>query len=72
MIIAILAIGAIILVTEFAMWRLFLRKMAGIDFPHEFDRSYFRFFTMLRMRIVVILHTLVLSVFCTLILLWQW
>jgi len=60
-----IAIGCwiiLILLAESIMWALFKRKFAQICLPTEADKTIFHFFTVGRMRIVALLHTLVLIV----------
>ena len=57
----ILTIGAVlILLCEFTLWRLFRRRVEGYLFPREIDISPLRFFTLMRLRICVLLHTVFL------------
>lgn len=50
-----IGIGLLILM-ELLLWVLFRRRIAGLVFPHEFDESFFRFFTLRRMEIVAVAH----------------
>lgn len=58
-------------VCELVLWTMFFKKMKPISFPHELDTSYFRFFSLARLRISAIVHSIfvacVLAVFCTLL-----
>jgi|CXWL01.1.fsa_nt_gi hypothetical protein len=51
--------GAIIItvIGEATLWYLFQRKMKPLAFPHELDTSYFRFFSLPRLMIIAITHT---------------
>jgi len=49
-------------IVEFAMWTLFRTKVQGLCLPHTVDASAFSFFTLFRMRIITILHTIFLIV----------
>ncbi len=50
-------VGAVlVLATELLLWRLFRRRVHGFIFPREIDISPFRFFTLLRLRICVLVH----------------
>jgi hypothetical protein len=64
--------GALIAVAEFLFWRLFRRKIEGLLFPHELDASIFHFFTLPRMKLVAVAHTLFLIVTISLLLLFLW
>jgi hypothetical protein len=54
----ILSWSIIVCITDGMLWLIFRRKIAGVTFPHEADRSFFGFFTPLRVRIVCFLHAL--------------
>ena len=53
-------IGIGILLIEIVLWQVFRRKMEGIRFPNAADHSHFRFFSMTRMRLIAIFHTVFL------------
>lgn len=58
-----IAIGAWVLITlllEWSMWKLFRRKFTQICLPTGSGQSLFHFFTIGRMRILAILHTILL------------
>ena len=61
-----------VLLVEISFWLLFRRKTVGIQFSHELDTSFFRFFTLTRVRFLVILHTVFILVvlLSSLLLLW--
>ena len=61
-----------VIIVELILWKLFQRKIAGLNFPHETDASFFRFFTMNMMRLCALLHAIALIVLPSffLILLW--
>jgi hypothetical protein len=61
-----------ILSSETFLWTLFRRKTVGIRFPHELDTSFFRFFTLARVRMVALLHTLFLFTVVVFSLLFLW
>ena len=42
------------------MWELFRKKITGICFTGGVDSSFFRFFTVARMSMMALLHTLIL------------
>lgn len=54
--------SVVVIITNGVLWMMFRRKIAGVTFPHEADRSFFGFFTPLRMRIVCIVHALFIIV----------
>lgn len=53
-------VGVVIVTLELILWMVFHRKVEGLSFPRETDESLFRFFTVTRLRLVAILHTLFL------------
>lgn len=57
MIIAGVIIGICILLMEILLWQVFNRKVEGITFPSEADHSHFRFFNLIRIRLIAIVHT---------------
>lgn len=60
MITAWIIVGAAIVSLEWILWTIFRRKIGGLCFPRETDESLFRFFTLIRLRLIAILHTLFL------------
>ncbi len=55
-------IGALVVIcTELTLWLVFRRKIAGLLFPREADQSFFKFFSISRLRLVAIFHTLFLG-----------
>jgi hypothetical protein len=52
--------GIAIVCIEGVLWYVFCKKATGVIFPRETDRSYFRFFSITRMRILVVSHTIFL------------
>ena len=58
-----IAIGiAVILGFEWTMWKLFLRRVQGVHFPRDLDKSHLRFFSIGRIRMCAIMHTSFLAV----------
>ena len=57
---AIIGSSVLIVVVEVVLWMLFKRRIQGICFPHDMDASFFRFFTLGRLRVIAISHTLFL------------
>jgi hypothetical protein len=60
---ALLAFGLLsapVIGLEWILWRMFLRRIAGIRFPRHADVSRFRFFSIRRIRLCAIMHTLFL------------
>lgn len=53
-------VGMVIVTLELILWTIFRLKVDGLSFPRETDESLFRFFTVTRLRLVAILHTLFL------------
>lgn len=60
MLTASIVVGIIILLIELVLWRVFVGKIEGICFPGEADHSHFRFFSLIRMRLMIILHTIMI------------
>ncbi len=61
MALTLLAAGIVfVLAVEWGMWRLFLRRVEGIHFPRASDTSQLRFFSLPRIRLCAIAHTLFL------------
>ena len=69
---SLIIIGVFTVAAELLLWIVFRRKVSNITFPHHVDESYFRFFSIMRIRIIAILHTAFLLAFIilTAILLW--
>ncbi len=65
-------VGAVIVLSEWAMWRLFLKRFEGMHFPHDVDASSAPFFTLARLRVFVIGHTVFLLTVLTLLFFPQW
>ncbi len=61
-----------ILAGEIALWASFQHKITGISLPHEHDASLLGFFTLLRLRLVAILHAVITVTFCCTLLLLLW
>ncbi len=57
---AIIGSSALIVIVEGFLWKLFRKRIQGICFPREMDASFFRFFTLGRLRAIAISHTLFL------------
>ena len=55
-----ITVGAVITAIELMLWIVFYAKVQGLCFPRETDESLFRFFTVTRLRLIAILHTLFL------------
>ncbi len=53
-------VGVTIAFVEVVLWMVFRHKIEGLCFPRELDQSIFRFFTLTRLRLIAILHTLFL------------
>ena len=56
-VVSLLAGISVILIGEVVLWILFRRKVAGLVFPHEYDASFFRFFTLPRLGLLAFMHT---------------
>lgn len=67
-----IGIGTAIIIAEILLWRLFHRKIADMRFPPSMDASSIRFFSLHRMRSMVVTHgaLLLLSVIIPLWILW--
>lgn len=61
-----------IILAEGVIWQFFRVRVSPLVFPHELDASYFRFFTMKRMRLVAILHTVILMIAASLLISLLW
>ena len=57
---AIIGSSVLIVMVEGFLWMLFRKRIQGICFPRKMDVSFFRFFTLGRLRAVAISHTLFL------------
>lgn len=55
-----LVIAALLILIEWILWRLFKAKIGGMLFPHETDHSALSFFTIGRLRLCAIAHTIFL------------
>ena len=60
MVISLLLIGGAVIGLELLMWVMFRKKLEGLVFPHELDALSLHFFTITRMRVLVLLHSLLL------------
>lgn len=60
MLTACIIIGIILLSIEAILWHIFTRKAAGLLLPRDTDQSYFRFFSLARMRLLAIAHSIFL------------
>ncbi len=49
--------GSCVVLMEFLLWELFCKRVKGFIFPREIDMSPLRFFTLMRLRVCVLLHT---------------
>ena len=73
MLLTILGWCLFILLAEGTLWLLFKRKFVEICFPTKGEETFFHFFTIPRLRLLVIVHTIILMC-CVIIahlLLWQ-
>ena len=71
----ILAVGILAATTvgfEWIFWKMFSRRIEGIDFPHTTDASSLRFFRMRRIAVLVSAHTLFLIASTALLTLLLW
>lgn len=70
--IAVIGSSILIVVVEGCLWLLFRQRVQGLSFPRELDASFFRFFTLGRLRAIAIGHTLFLlgAVIALFLLLW--
>ncbi|MDO8649470.1 MAG: hypothetical protein Q7R81_06860 [Candidatus Peregrinibacteria bacterium] len=64
--------AGLVIAMELVLWKLFRRKIAGLLFPLEADQSFFRFFTLNRLRAIAVVHTIVLLVMLFLSLSFLW
>ncbi len=67
-----IGISVIILGIEWMLWRLFRKHIEGLVLPRSSDSSALHFFTIHRMAVCAFLHTIVLLVFCNLVLFFLW
>lgn len=68
-----LAIGlAVLILSEWILWRILHKKIQGLRFPHELDASMFRVFSLGRLRALAIVHTLALGIAYCILLLTIW
>ena len=72
MIPTIIAAALLVLAFELIAWWLFRRKLAGLSFPPNADGSDLPLFTVQRLRLIALLHTIVMIVVCVLVLLFLW
>lgn len=59
-------------VCEYILWSIFYKKMAPLFFPHELDTSYFRFFSLPKLRAVAIVHSLSVALILTMLCIYLW
>ena len=69
MAIILISIGMTICVIESGLWLLFQRKITDMHFPQSMDASSLRFFSMTRMELLAISHTMFLCI-TTILTLW--
>lgn len=50
----------LILITELTLWKIFRKKLAGLSFPSEIDESFHGYFSINKIRIFAIIHTIIL------------
>jgi len=69
---AIVACCAFVLLLEGMMWELFRHKAEGVCFQGGADTAFFRYFSLARVSLTVLLHTILLLVILiiTFLLLW--
>lgn len=67
-----IGISVIILGIEWLLWRLFSQRIDGLVLPRSSDSSALHFFTMHRVAACAFIHTVVLLVFCNLVLFFLW
>ncbi len=67
-----ITIGALMLIIEGTLWLIFVHKLRGLHFPRSVDESFFRFFSLTRLRLVAVLHTLFLLAIFVLVSLYVW
>lgn len=63
---------ALLFITEMAFWRLFRSRAEAIMFPPDTDESMLRFFTIARMRVLIIVHAGVMAACIVVLLLFLW
>ncbi len=61
-----------ILLVEWTLWIFFRRRIAGLLFSHQADTSSLRFFTLTRLRLCALAHTVFLLAVFILSLLFLW
>lgn len=59
-----------VLLGEFVLWRLFRQRVDPIIFPSETDTSQFGFFSIGRMRLIAVIHTVLLVAWIVISMLW--
>lgn len=72
LIIAITAVTIITVLSEAVLWMMFRRKAQPLAFPREFDTSYFRFFELSKLRLIMIIHTIFLLIVLILLYIYLW
>ncbi|HVW66999.1 MAG TPA: hypothetical protein VHA78_04710 [Candidatus Peribacteraceae bacterium] len=72
LLIAIISVSVITIIAESVLWSIFRRKAAPLSFPSEFDTSYFRFFEITRIRLIMFAHTILLLTVLILIYVFLW
>ncbi len=58
-------------ITEVLMWRLYKKRALNLNFPERYG-TLFHFFTLKRVRLLVCVHTILLSVFVAAFHIWLW
>lgn len=64
--------GLLILVTELILWKLFRSHIEGLVFPRDTDTSSLHFFTITRLRVCALAHTIFLMTMVLLALFFFW
>lgn len=72
LIIALVSAGIVTVICELSLWFLFRRRAAPLSFPPEFDASYFRFFQMSRIRLIMLAHTAFILIVLGLLFIFLW
>jgi hypothetical protein len=67
----VLLVGALVL-GEFALWRMFRRRIDPVTFPSDVDASSIGFYKPGRMRAIALLHTLALGACIVFFVAWLW
>ncbi len=57
---------------EGILWMIFRQKLSPLVFPHELDTSYFRFFSLRRLRITALAHAIGTAVCIVILCLYLW